>query len=219
MEYVYRSDIDVDFTPEEIADTIQIEVGSVATEYEPYREETVTTYLNEPLRKCGDVADYMDWKSRKVVRKIKQVIVDSFDADLGWGLSTLGVLDDTYMYNMDWLSSHEKNDQIGAAEQQIVVGENDNRIYFRGILNNIGAANVHEANAWIAENPITVLYATKNPTEEDITAPPLPLKDGNNNVFATTAIAASKMKVEYCQNPTLVIEELRNAILAQGGNV
>ena len=40
------------------------------TEYEPYIGETKHIYLNEPLRKVGDYADYIDFKNQKVIRNI-----------------------------------------------------------------------------------------------------------------------------------------------------
>ena len=56
------------------------------TEYEPYIGETKHIYLNEPLRKVGDYADYIDFKNQKVMRQI-EVLDDtgtkSIDESLG----------------------------------------------------------------------------------------------------------------------------------------
>ena len=52
--------------------TYQLEKNSTSTEYEPYQEpKTTNIYLNEPLRKVGDYADYIDFKNKKVVRNVK----------------------------------------------------------------------------------------------------------------------------------------------------
>ena len=54
---------------------IQLEYGGTATEYMSYknRVSVVTNiYLNEPLRKAGDYADYIDFKNKKIVRKINK---------------------------------------------------------------------------------------------------------------------------------------------------
>lgn len=52
---------------------IQIEKGTTVTNYEPYIEPiTQNIYLDEPLRKVGDYADYIDFKNQKVVRKVKE---------------------------------------------------------------------------------------------------------------------------------------------------
>ena len=48
---------------------LQVEIADVATYYEPYIEPITTNiYLDEPLRKVGDYADYIDFENRKVVR-------------------------------------------------------------------------------------------------------------------------------------------------------
>lgn len=42
-----------------------------ATEYEPYSGETKHIYLDEPLRKVGDYADYVDFQSQKTIRQVE----------------------------------------------------------------------------------------------------------------------------------------------------
>ena len=50
---------------------VQLERGTTVTEYEPYVEPVTTNiYLDEPLRKVGDSADYIDFKEQKVVRNV-----------------------------------------------------------------------------------------------------------------------------------------------------
>lgn len=49
---------------------MQLEKGSEATDYEPYKEHFANIVLDEPLRKVGDVADYVDFKKQVVVRYI-----------------------------------------------------------------------------------------------------------------------------------------------------
>ena len=60
----------------ECFENLQIEKGTEATEYEEYKGKIVNIYLNEPLRKVGNYADYIDFKTQKVVRYVKQVIYD-----------------------------------------------------------------------------------------------------------------------------------------------
>ena len=51
---------------------IQVEEGNTATSYEPYiAPVTANIYLDEPLRKSGDYADYIDWENQKVMRQIE----------------------------------------------------------------------------------------------------------------------------------------------------
>ena len=52
----------------------QIEKGTVATDYEPYLLTNI--YLNEPLRKTDDYADYIDFATKKLVRKVNGEITE-----------------------------------------------------------------------------------------------------------------------------------------------
>lgn len=52
------------------SDSIQIEKGDTATAYEPYFNQTTNIYLSEPLRKLGDLTDYIDFENQKVFRKV-----------------------------------------------------------------------------------------------------------------------------------------------------
>lgn len=52
----------------------QLEASDKKTDYRPYIEPIkINIYLDEPLRKIGNYADYIDFKSGKVVRNIKSV--------------------------------------------------------------------------------------------------------------------------------------------------
>ena len=58
--------------------TFQIQEGTTATPYELYVEPVATNiFLNEPLRKLGNYADYIDFKNDKVVRNIDKQLVDT----------------------------------------------------------------------------------------------------------------------------------------------
>ena len=46
--------------------------------YEPYVGETKHIYLDEPLRKVGDYADYIDFKNQKVVRNILKQSLNAY---------------------------------------------------------------------------------------------------------------------------------------------
>ena len=49
---------------------IQITATEDYEDFEEYTEKTYNIYLDEPLRKVGDYADYIDFKEQKVVRKV-----------------------------------------------------------------------------------------------------------------------------------------------------
>lgn len=66
----------------------QIELGSTATEYEPYKGETKHIYLDEPLRKVENYADYIDFKNQKVVRNV-EVLDDTGTKTISESFGTL----------------------------------------------------------------------------------------------------------------------------------
>ena len=69
--------------------TLQVEYGSKATEYEPYKgSETKHIYLDEPLRKIGYYADYIDFKNQKVVRNV-EVLDDTGTKTISESFGTL----------------------------------------------------------------------------------------------------------------------------------
>ena len=58
---------------------IQLVKGTSNPPYEPYVEPTSTNiFLNEPLRKIGDYADYVDFKNKKVVRNTFVRVYDGY---------------------------------------------------------------------------------------------------------------------------------------------
>lgn len=73
---------------------LQLEIGETSTDYEEYSGEPVTTniYLNEPLRKIGDYADYIDFENQKEFRNV-EVLDDT--GTLIIEESYKGVVDDT----------------------------------------------------------------------------------------------------------------------------
>ena len=66
---------DVNFTDGTVTNSsiydIQIEKGSVATDYEPYiKQQIINIKAKEPLRKIGDYTDTLDYANKRIIRKI-----------------------------------------------------------------------------------------------------------------------------------------------------
>lgn len=55
---------------------IQLEENNTATEYQQYMLQEYDIYTDEPLRKVGDTADYIDYSGGQIVRNV-DVIDDS----------------------------------------------------------------------------------------------------------------------------------------------
>ena len=66
------------------------EVVSARTDYEPYHEPITTNiYLDEPLRKVGDYADYIDFKNSMIVRNIIESVMKQGNASIYKKLSNV----------------------------------------------------------------------------------------------------------------------------------
>lgn len=53
---------------------IQIEIGNIATDYEPYIEETTNIYLDNPIRTINDEIEYIDYSEQKQHRVRKNLL-------------------------------------------------------------------------------------------------------------------------------------------------
>ena len=66
---------------------IQIEEGNTARDFERYVGQIKTIYLNEPLRKLGNISDYIDYKRGKIVRNVKEYTFSGLEY---WQILTFG---------------------------------------------------------------------------------------------------------------------------------
>ena len=175
---------------------IQIEEGSSVTSYESYKAALTNIYLDEPLRKVGDYADYIDFNNKKVVRNIKEVA-------LGKGLPytyknlkgvSFGILDTTYnrtigMSNRENLIGKYYNN----SGHYMWLGVVTNSVYWVGILDELGFANVSEFNTWLEQNPTTIIYPLSTSVEESIDLPNIELLDGTSTLQVNTTVSPSKV--------------------------
>ena len=173
----------------------QLEVGSTATSYEPYGyripitvsngNDTKTTniYLKEPLRKIGEYADYLDLTNKKVVRNVKELILNGTEnwtkyttvnnhyqlivGDNYFSRDTNSILSNYYIK----ATSGSYNSSLNYA----VISADANRIRFKD-------KDISTIEDWknklvgYADNnkPLKVIYQLANETEENIEVPSIP---------------------------------------------
>lgn len=205
---------------------IQLELGSTATSYEPYTSETKHIYLDEPLRKVGNYADYVDFENQKVVRQVKEFTLTNtgvsftkendtyksgFINNSNFRINTLGVIKKSAILCDKLPYIYNTHANLNSAS--IGFGGNDNFIY-------VCIAKEQ------SENIDTLLEGAKcymplvTSTEEPITVPELTAPNSDvMNVSSETATQPSQIDLTYYQDINKVLTNLTNAILAQGGNV
>lgn len=163
----------------------QLELGSTATDYQPYQGlETTTVELNQPLRELPNgVKDTIE--NGVVTRRVGEITFDG-SSDESWNFDTtykyaaIGINGVTG-YNIgvknilcDKLYVLNSNGSISVSTNVIRYGssDNNNKILYVRIDDTI--TSVSEFKTWLQSNPITVWYELATPTTEQITLPALP---------------------------------------------
>ena len=188
---------------------------------------TTHIYLNAPLRKVGNSADYIDFKTQKVVRYIKE---QTFDGTENWFYRESDTLlyltaipnmaSSSYCVSTHFLDESRKDTGSTPYVRPVT---NVLRLYQQP--SNILWSSAAEFKAFLtaqktAGTPLIVDYVLSTPTEESISAADFSLPDGEIvSMAAGTETAPSKIDLEYYQDINKVIADIKAAILSNGGNV
>lgn len=207
---------------------VQLEEGSSATGYEEYREPITTNiYIDEPLRKIDDYADYIDFKNKQVIRRVGVIELNGVDEYTNGGY---------WSYFSASLSANAitcycaNSDHFGVYKNSNIVGGNLLSNYFTyrdiGVLNNdalIGKAFVAAGSnppyiacrvpftsrdAWVAHlkelkasgTPLIVYYKIVTPEIESIELPTIPSMKGTTVYEVNTTVKASNMYAKYVKS-------------------
>lgn len=198
---------------------LQIEEGATATDYEPYHKPITTNiYLDEPLRKVGDYADYIDFENGKVVRNVEKYTFTGKETDQG------GATNDPdsfgYVVKLSSLSlSNKKAGLCNCLRQGVVASSGTNRFAYHNIANHpfvyvffkktdfpeLGTYSPSTAKQVVKEMydsgvPMVLYYNRNTPTETSITLPNLPTFKGTSIISADTTIQPSNAEIEYYSN-------------------
>ena len=192
-----------------------VSVGEYDTETGKYKipvtargeSSSITTYiyLDEPLRKVGDYADYVDFGKGEVVRNVSETV---FNGSETW-TKTSDVLSETYqgfavsnsVYNIP-------NDKLVCMSDKFpyssVSIKNSVRIAsgLWGLRIIIGSEYVPDLEGatfknWLSENNVKIVYPTATSTEENISLPKLPTIKGTTIYEIGTSLNASNMEATY----------------------
>jgi len=182
---------------------VQLNEGTSLLDYQPYFRTNI--YLDEPLRKVGDYADYIDFENQKVVRKIKY---REFSENDNWSKYEsvdkhfqVGVGDNYFETGKQIVMSNyyptaiQKNAYSEHSLEYAVLSVDGSRIRFK----NKDCSTVDEWKTWITglgEN-LYVIYGLAIPTEEPIELPAIPTYEGLTTVTIDTEIPPSNTEVVY----------------------
>lgn len=152
---------------------IQIEEGTTATTYEPYKETIKTLYLNSPLLE-GDTIEDINGKATHVHRYGKVVLDGSNDekwidnAGEGDTINGHSIYASVNIYSngecmCDKLPVYNSSKEVENLTDFVV-------LYNNGlvVVNVKGATTIKEVKSWLQSNPITLISKLKTPTYETI---------------------------------------------------
>ena len=187
---------------------IQIELGSTATEYQPYYDGGTATA--EMLLKVGDYQDEQEILSGAVTRKVG---IKVFDGTEGWVKGTsfyadisLGALQAAHSCICNYYAGKSTN-PYSADSNTIQVGYNGgsltfwNRVYITA--NRAEYATAADFKAYLAAQyaagtPVIVLYPLATPTTESVTGQTLQVTAGDNILEITQAsMSGLELEAEY----------------------
>lgn len=171
----------------------QLQNGSTATTYEPYREpKNIKLSLDQPLRGIGEHKDVITKDG--IMRRIKQIVWNGRE---NWSLSTTVLVNTNKFYLPKVDDAYSAYRKISSLVDILPFVANENsdelgqRFYLGHPMINLDKQkfpDVETLKNWLSENPVTVNYALAEPIIE-----PLPEEFEQilklNSYYPTTVIA------------------------------
>ena len=181
-------------------DNLQLEEGSTATTYEPYKEQVKTYYLNSPLLEGDTIED--NGNDVVHVHRYDSVTFDGSGDDEGWISSFAGTnesLNSFYIADTGGVPSintaicdkMKPKTAWDVAEEGIWFDQNCYITISKSI-----AGDVSEFKSFLASNPITVVYELALPTKEVISTNDSILQDSyvGGSLDVDTAVPIDKVE-------------------------
>ena len=197
---------------------MQIEEGTVATEYEPYhkykipvkvssfsQEEIVNIYLNEPLRKVGNYKDILDFEKGQVIRNIYQEKLTTVT-------SKSSTSSTYYMYLTDLSKrpmvvekvAHCISDKFNTGDysysqiprNKYVIKTYRTNAGVDRVAYSLTSSNLTDAKAEIGDG-FDVCYVLYEPITESIELPPIPQFNGTTTYEVQTDAPPGAIQVCY----------------------
>ena len=152
---------------------MQLEIGSVATPYEPYQEISIQHTLSKPLRatKDGSVRDAIDIVNMQTTYNITDFTVDgNTTITLGTDkektrviqINTFPFLNPTNNLKMccdKLVNDSGKDEELFTVSTALYIAINKNRV---------AENDISEFKKWFGENPLYFIGISKNPTTEPL---------------------------------------------------
>lgn len=175
----------------------QLEEGTIATNYEPYKEDKRTVLLDSPLRKVGTIADVLDLEKVKVTRNCKTAIFDG-SSDENWTYAGNNIFAIPFIgyKKVDLTTNSLLNcDKFAVTSHNVLNNMSGSYIALESSYTEDNFIKIRKPDTtdltifkkWLASNPVTIVYALDTPTTEDIQVSPTdnPLQSYNDSTTLT----------------------------------
>lgn len=197
---------------------IMLEEGGSETDYERYAEPVnYTIQLDEPLRSVNGKTDYIDFKTKKVVRNVFEKVVrgtdvtfesSTFKNSYGWNAFEMDLPFEILLEKYEKLGLCTYFDNANNAFSHSLIkpyltqrtGQAYQGIYF--VTTPTSSQKLADFRVWVEEKhssgcPLKVVWGRTNPIEENISLPWMQSFEGTTIIEINTAIKPSKVSVEH----------------------
>ena len=199
-----------------LATDIQIELGSTATEYEPYYNGGIATA--EMLLKVGDYQDEQEILSGAVTRKVGVKVLDGTE---DWTASGAAgryytAISDMFSFSgrSEGLCSHYNYSGASGAGLNTYFFTTARRLFVYTEYETATDFKAYLAAQYAAGTPVIVLYPLATPTTESVAGQTLQVQAGDNVLEITQASLDNlELEAQYKAAVQLTIQEVEDANL------
>ena len=157
---------------------IMLVEGDTATEYEPYKEDVKTVYINEPLRAIGDVKDRIIKKDGKwvVERNCGEVVLNNCvgrytGQDTNNVICCISEVIPNLLKSCVLICDKIPHLNYWNYDGEVISADSYNggvRFFIKINKSKLPTQDVQGFNQWLSENPITVIYQLATPIYEEL---------------------------------------------------
>ena len=177
-------------TKEKLVDIydIMVEENTTKTTFESYKEKATNIYLDEPLRKVGDYADYIDFSEKKVVRNIKEISLNN----LSWAKTGNAF----YSSVIDNVADEINSTKIKSDKFTVQAKTTNNSMYINHKKVYVWNSNYSDVSQFksIIKNS-KLYYVLTTPQEQSIDLPKIELLEGINTISINTEVSPTNVKM------------------------
>ena len=182
----------------------QLESGSTATDYVPYKKETTNIYLDEPLRKIGDKSDYIDLKNGKIVRNVAYKMLNGteswqkFESTNVYQLYTSslnlnGIKSSSAMSNLFPYGVTTDNRLENGIGSFLVTNGSDFGVQLYGWQH----LSIDDWKNWLTNDTLYFEYQLVIQNDETVSLPSILTDESTKTIEIKTSTKPSKTKIDY----------------------